>query len=36
MTDMTYEMGTEMIMCAGINNGYGNNGIRYPMKMWKG
>jgi len=33
---MTYEMGTDMIMCARINNGYGNNGIRYLKKMQKG
>jgi len=33
---MTYDMGTDMIICARINNWYGNNGIRYPTKMQKG
>jgi len=33
---MTYEMGNDMIICAKINTGYGNNGIRYSTKMQKG
>jgi hypothetical protein len=33
---MTYEMGTDTIMCVRINKGYENNGIKYPTKLREG